>query len=132
MSKKKWVLLVVLLIAAVIGIFLDSEKYTIFIAHIGILPAVAYPLVYRGLPWKQTSTGRALMNHARANALLFTIPLLGYWWPFPGFSQIYAAIVTYLVWSIGYQLLVLRRVKREGQAKREAQQSVLAEEGAQT
>lgn len=90
-----------------------AEIYSVVIVHLAALPAIAYPLVYRKVPWKKGPTGKALMNMARSMALLFTVSIAGFWWPFPGYDYIYAAVVTYLAVAIAYQLRVMYRLRRK-------------------
>ena len=88
------------------------ELYTVGVVHLAALPAIAYPLIYRRVPWKKGPTGKALMNKARSVALLFAVAIVGFWWPFPGYEYIYAAVVTYLGVAITYQFKVMLCLRR--------------------
>lgn len=104
--------LLLILVAALGGIIYDPVRYTLVVAHLTLIPAICYPLVYLHSPWKTGPTGKALMNKARAVALLYSIGLLGFWWPFTGFEHIYAIVVTYLGGAITYQFGVMLLLKR--------------------
>src|SRR5690606_30478883 len=101
----------ILLIPAIALMLYDPRLYAIVAVHLFAIPAIAYPSVYRQSPWEDGPTGKALMNKARAVALLFFIAVLGFWWPFPGYLYIYGAIITYLGCAITYQFVVMLRLK---------------------
>jgi hypothetical protein len=88
------------------------EVYLVAVAHIGAVIAVAYWWYYRRSPWHDYATGPALMWKARSLAALFTLAVVGYWWPFPGYAYLYAGVVTLVVGSMGYQFRVMRRLQR--------------------
>lgn len=99
-------------LAAALAFFLmDPYLYMIVAIHLFAIPALAYPLVYRKSPWRYGTTGRALMNKARAVALLFFITIVGHWWPFNGYHYMYAIVVTYLGCAITYQLWVMMKLR---------------------
>jgi hypothetical protein len=102
-----------MLLAAVVGggILYDPIIYTRIVAILTLFVAVAFPFVYRTLPWKQTILGRALMTKARAVALLYISGVVGFWWDYPLKTYILAAVTTYLAIGIGFQFVVLLRIK---------------------
>ena len=90
------------------------DIYLATIVHLGLIPAVGFPLFYSRSPWRSTEVGKALMLKGTAIASLFTIAVVGFWWPFPGYGVLYAAVVTFVVVGITYQFLVMRSLQRKG------------------
>lgn len=90
------------------------EVYTLVVVHVGLIPAVGFPLFYRRSPWRSTEVGKALMLKGAALAALFVVSIVGFWWPFPGYDYIYAAMLTLVVLGITYQFLVMRKLQRAG------------------
>lgn len=90
------------------------EIYTVGLVHLTLIPANAFPLVYSRSPWRSTDVGKALMLKGTALAALFDIGVLGFWWPFPGYAYLYAAILTLVSAGITYQFLVMRSLQRRG------------------
>jgi hypothetical protein len=109
------VFLLPLVAAAALFILKDAEKYVLVVAHLTLIPALLYPLIYRNSPWRRSPTGKALFNKAVSMALLYTIGVLGYWWPFPHYMELYAVVVTYVGLAITYQFVVMYRLKRQTQ-----------------
>ena len=89
------------------------EIYLVVVVHLGLLPAVGFPVFYSRSPWRH-DVGKALMLKGCALAALFVVTVLGYWWPIPGFIYVNAAVVTLVVTGITYQFAVMRRLQREG------------------
>lgn len=96
----------------------DDYMYLMIVAHLTLIPAVGYPLVYRKSPWRKGPTGKALFNMAVAVALLYVVGLFRLWWPFPGGAELYAITVTYLGVAITYQFAVMLKLKREAKKQR--------------
>lgn len=90
------------------------DIYTLVIVHLAAIPATLFPLVYSRSPWRSTDVGRALMLKGSALAALFDVSILGFWWPFPGYVWIYAALVTLVALGITYQFVVMFRLQRQG------------------
>lgn len=90
------------------------DVYTIAVVHIGLLPVNAFPLFYRRSPWRSTDVGKALMLKGCALAALFDLGVIGFWWMFPGYLYVYAAVVTAVVVAIAYQFAVMRRMQHRG------------------
>lgn len=111
-NRKLQALALLLLALAAAGITLAPEMYLLVIFHLTAIPTIAYPLVYMRSPWKSGPTGKALMNMARALALVFSLRVLSFWWPFPGFAYIYSVAITYLGVAITYQFVVMLRLRR--------------------
>lgn len=88
------------------------ELYTVVVVHIGMIFAVLYPWDYRRSPWRSSESGPALMFKAVALAALFVVGVIGFWWPFPGYDYIYAAVVTAVVAGIAWQRHVMRSLQR--------------------
>lgn len=93
------------------------EVYTIAVVHLGLLPVNAFPWFYRRSPWRSTDVGKALMLKGCSLAALFDLGVLGFWWMFPGYDYMYAAVVTVVVVAIGYQFRVMRRLQTDGRAE---------------
>ena len=93
------------------------ELYLVVVVHLGVAPAVAFPLYYRRSSWRSSEVGKALMLKGAAIAALFSLAVLGFWWPFPGYDYAYAAVVTGVVVGITYQFLVMRRLQKRGRAE---------------
>lgn len=92
------------------------EYYMVVIVHVGLVPAVLFPLFYRRSPWRSTEVGKALMLKGVALAMLFSLAVAGFWWPFPGYDYLYAGVLSLVVVGITYQFLVLRKLQRRGRA----------------
>lgn len=88
------------------------ELYVVSVVHIGWLVSILYLLFYRRSPWRDYVTGPALMWKALSLCALFTISIVGFWWPFPGYQYVYAGGVTLVVGAMAYQFHVLRRLQR--------------------
>jgi len=91
------------------------ELFVVAIVHLGLIPAVAYPVHWRlnRTPWRESKVGRALMRKAEALALLFIVSVLNVWLPGVWWAPVYAITVTYVVVTLWRQYLVLRTVLRE-------------------
>lgn len=91
------------------------ELYVVAVVHLGTIPAVLYPLHWRiARPrWSGSRVGRALMRKAEALAVLFVVSVLNVWMPGEWWAPTYAATVTWVVYTITRQYLVLRSVLRE-------------------
>lgn len=111
-------LAVAFLIVAVALLLHDSLFYLLLVAHLTLIPALGYPLVYLKSPWRKGPTGKALMNMAVAVALLYAVGILRLWWPFPGTEELYAITVTYLGVAITYQFGVMLQLKRRARVER--------------
>jgi predicted MFS family arabinose efflux permease len=90
------------------------EWYVVVVVHLGAVPATIFPLAYSRSPWRSTDVGKALMLKGTSVALLFDVPIVGFYWPFPGYDVIYAAIVTLVVIGVTYQCAVMLRIQRQG------------------
>lgn len=90
------------------------EVYLLAVVHIGTIPAVGFPLFYRRSPWRSTEVGKALMLKGASLAALFVLSIIGFWWPFPGYAYIHAAITTLVVVGITYQFAVMRSLQKRG------------------
>lgn len=97
----------------IVGILYDPELYIAVVGFATLPIAIAFPLVYMTLPWKQTILGRALMTKARAVALLYIAGLLSSVWNYPFHGYVMALVTTYLAIGIGFQFVVLLRIKYE-------------------
>jgi hypothetical protein len=93
------------------GILYDPELYIKVVAFFTMLVAVAFPLLYMTLPWKESILGRALMMKARAVALLYVVSILGFWVELPFKGYLMSLVTTYLAIGIGFQFIVLLRIK---------------------
>ncbi len=91
-----------------------AHAYVVAVVHVGAVLATLLPLRYFWTTWSSRVVGRALMLSWTSVALLFDVAVAGYWWPFPGYPLVYAAIVTLVVASLGYQLAVLVWRQRVG------------------
>lgn len=91
------------------------ELYVVAIVHLGLIPAVAYPLHWRlaRTPWHRSRVGRALMRKAEALALLYVVSVANVWLPGRWWAPVYALTVTYVSATLWRQYLVLRAVLRE-------------------
>jgi hypothetical protein len=113
---KKWLWLIIPAVITGTGLyFYDAKLYYIVAFHVAAIPAIIFPLVYRGTPWKKTATGRALMNKSRSLAIVFFLSVLNYWWEFPADGYIFAVSMTYVAVALVYQFQVMYRLKKEGQ-----------------
>ena len=94
------------------------ELYVITVVHLGLIPAVAYPLRWRlaRTGWRESKVGRALMRKAEALALLFVVSVLNVWLPGAWWAPVYAVTVTYVVVTLWRQYRVLHSVLRERDA----------------
>jgi hypothetical protein len=90
------------------------EIYAVALVHLTLLPANAFPLVYSRSPWRSTDVGKALMLKGVAIAAMFDLAVIGFWWPFPGYEYLYAAILTLVTTGISYQFLVMWSLQRRG------------------
>jgi hypothetical protein len=106
-----------LLVTAAIsaGLMFNPILYIRTVAILTMFVAVAFPLVYMTLPWKETILGRALMTKARAVALLYVTSIVGFWWEYPFKGYVMALVTTYLAAGIGFQFIVLLRIKYQAQ-----------------
>lgn len=95
------------------------ELYAITIVHLGTIPAVGYPLLWRlrGGDWHKSRVGRALMRKAEALAVLFVVSIVNVWVPGAWFVWVYCAALTWVVWTLTRQFVVLLSVLREREAK---------------
>lgn len=93
------------------------DLYLVVIVHVGMVPAIGFPLYYRRSAWRSTNVGKALMFKGTALACLFTVAVVGFWWPFPGYRYIYALVVTGVVAGVTYQFLVMRGLQKRGQVE---------------
>lgn len=111
--RRRTKILVGLLLAVLIigGLAYDAEVYTKLVAVLTLPVAVAFPLVYMTLPWKESILGRALMTKARAVAVLYVVSMLGWVWEFPFRGYVMGLVTTYLAVGIGFQFIVLLRIK---------------------
>lgn len=89
--------------------------YVIAVVHLGLIPAVLYPLQWRlaRTPWRESRVGRALMRKAEALGLLFVVSVANVWLPGRWWAPVYALAVTYVAITLWRQYLVLRTVLRE-------------------
>lgn len=94
------------------------EAYSVIVVHIGMVFAVLYPWEYRRSPWRSSESGPALMFKAVALAALFVVSVVGFWWPFPGYDYIYAAVVTAVVVGIIQQRAVMLRLQHRSRASK--------------
>lgn len=92
------------------------EFYTVALVHVTLLPANAFPVFYARSPWRSTDVGKALMLKGIALAALFDLGVLGYWWPFPGYAYLYAAVLTLVSVGITYQFLVMRSLQHRSRS----------------
>lgn len=89
------------------------EWTLVAVVHVGVLVTVGYAVDYfTGSAWRDHETGRPLLSKAASLAALFTIAVVGYWWPFLGYEYLYVATVTAVVLSVAYQWRVMRRLRR--------------------
>lgn len=97
------------------------DLYVAAMFHLGLIPAVAYPLLYnRWAKWRDNRVGRALMWKARALAALFAVSVFTYWWVWPFLQALYAAVLTGVTVALYRQVTVLVAVFRQkGEPKRE-------------
>ena len=93
------------------------DLYIIAVVHVGLIPALAYPLFYARSPWRSTEVGKALMFKGASLGALFLLAVVGHWWPFPGYDLIYAVAVTGVVAAMSYQFVVLRQQQRRGHTR---------------
>lgn len=107
-----------LFVMAVALLSYDVELYIDIVGAMTLPIAVLFPLIYMTLPWKQTVLGRALMTKARAIALLYLVGITGAYLTLPFHGYLMAAIVTYLAAGLGFQLIVLLRIKARARAAR--------------
>lgn len=90
------------------------EMYVVVVVHVGIIPAVGYPLVWRWRgTWSHSRVGRALMRKAEALGILFVVSILNVWVPGVWWSYTYAVAVTWVVVTLYRQFGVLLLVLRE-------------------
>lgn len=87
---------------------------TIAVVHLTLLPVNLFPLAYARSPWRSTDIGQALMFTGISLASLYDVGVLGFWWPFAGYSYVYAAVVTVVGLAITYQCRVMLRLQRQG------------------
>lgn len=88
------------------------DWYILAVVTLGAIPATVYPLAYARRPWRESQIGRGVMLVSVSLALLFDVPLVGFWFPFPGYDYLYAAIVTLVVVGVTYHCAVLLRTGR--------------------
>lgn len=90
------------------------ELYVVAVVHLGLIPAVGYPLAWhiKGT-WRDNRVGRALMHKAIALAALFVVSVLSLWVTGLWFAIPYALTVTAVVWTMFRQFVVLLSVLRE-------------------
>lgn len=90
------------------------EVGVIAVVHIGLVPAVAYPLLWHlRATWHDSRIGRALMHKAVALAALFVVSVANVWLPGAWWAPVYAVTVTAVTWTLWRQFAVLRSVLRE-------------------
>lgn len=94
------------------------DVFIVTVAHLTLLPVNLFPLAYARSPWRSTDVGKALMLHGASLAALYDIGVLGFWWPFPGYAYVYAAIVTVVGLAIAYQCRVMLRMQHQGESAR--------------
>lgn len=88
--------------------------YVVVIVHLGLIPAVAYPLLYHLYAnWRGSRVGRALMFKALALAGLFVVSVAGFWLPWQWLQWVYAAVVTAVTLALSRQVFVLVSVFRD-------------------
>lgn len=88
------------------------EAYTVAVVHIGVIFAVLYPWDYRRSPWRTSESGPSLMFFGVAIAALFVESVIGFWWPWPGYEWLHAAVVTAVVAGLIQKRQVMRRLQR--------------------
>lgn len=90
------------------------EWYVVALIHLGTIPAVGYPLVWRWRgTWSHSRVGRALMRKAEALGLLFVVSLANVWVPGVWWAYTYALVVTWVVVTLFRQFWVLLSVLRD-------------------
>jgi hypothetical protein len=122
--KTKLLVGVPLAACVVLGMAYDPELYQSVVGALTLPVAVAFPLVYMTLPWKQTVLGRALMTHARSIALLYVVGVTGTYLTLPFDGYLMAVVATYLAIGLGYQFIVLLRIKHAAIQQEQIEESV--------
>jgi len=91
--------------------------FIVVVVHAGAIPATLFPLLYSRSTWRSTDVGRALMFKGAAVAALFDIAIVHFWWNFPGYEYLYAAVVTSVAIGVTFQLIVMLRNQRQGRRR---------------